>query len=68
MTMNKFFLLSLSALLLVVATARADVAPEWRNPQVNHQNREARRANFFAFEVLPISSKMFFMTSKIEMY
>ena len=50
MTMNKFYLLSLSALLLVVATARADVAPEWRNPQVNQQNREARRANFFAFE------------------
>ena len=28
----------------------ADKIPEWSNPQVNHQNREARRANFFAYE------------------
>ena len=28
----------------------ADKTPEWSNPQVNHQNREARRANFFAYE------------------
>ena len=50
MTMNKYFLLPLSALLLAVSTAKADVTQEWRNPQVNQQNREARRANFFAFE------------------
>ena len=31
-------------------TAVADNAPEWRNPQINQQNREARRANFFAYE------------------
>jgi beta-galactosidase len=48
--MNKNFLLPLSALLLAVSTAKADVTQEWRNPQVNQQNREARRANFFAFE------------------
>ena len=23
---------------------------EWRNPEKNQENREARRANFFAFE------------------
>ena len=28
----------------------ADNAPEWRNAAVNQQNREARHANFFAFE------------------
>ena len=41
------------SLLLLLATAQAqaaDVVPEWRNPAVNQQNREARRANFFAFE------------------
>ena len=30
--------------------ALADNQPEWLNPQVNQQNREARRANFFAYE------------------
>ena len=30
--------------------AVADNQPEWLNPQVNQQNREARRANFFAYE------------------
>ncbi len=28
----------------------ADTKPEWQNPLVNQQNREARRANFFAYE------------------
>ena len=37
-------------MLLGVVPAVADNAPEWRNPQVNQQNREARRANFFAYE------------------
>ena len=35
---------------LGTGSATADNAPEWRNPKVNQQNREARRANFFAFE------------------
>ena len=48
--MLKNVFLSVAALLLGTATATADNAPEWRNPQVNQQNREARRANFFAFE------------------
>lgn len=32
------------------AVAVADNAPAWKNAQLNQQNREARRANFFAFE------------------
>ncbi len=46
--MNKFALI----LLLFVATtsAAADQVPEWKNPAVNQQNRDARRANFFAYE------------------
>ena len=32
------------------ATALAGNVPEWRNPAVNQQNREPRRANFFAYE------------------
>ena len=42
--------LLLSTLLLSSATAFAAVEPAWRNPQVNQVNREARRADFFAFE------------------
>ena len=48
MTKNLFF-----ALLLAWgggSVALADNQPEWLNPQVNQQNREARRANFFAYE------------------
>ena len=41
-------------LLLMVAcsavTASAADEPVWKNPYVNQQNREARRANFFAYE------------------
>ena len=49
MTKNLFFalLLSCAAGNAVVA---ADNQPEWLNPQVNQLNREARRANFFAYE------------------
>ena len=59
--MKKYLLLPLTALLLGTVTVKADNAtphvdqtsknvPEWCNPQVNQQNREPRRANFFAFE------------------
>ena len=48
--MYKYLLLSLTSLMLGTTTAIADKAPEWRNPLVNQQNREARHANFFAFE------------------
>ena len=37
-------------MVLTAADVLADNVPEWRNPAVNQQNREARRANFFAFE------------------
>ena len=47
--MNKHFLLSF-LFLMSVGTSQAETTPEWRNPQVNQQNREARRANFFAYE------------------
>ena len=33
----------------------ADVKPEWCNPEVNQVNREARRANFFAFETADLA-------------
>ena len=33
----------------------ADVTPVWKNPEVNQQNREARRADFFAFETAELA-------------
>ena len=36
--------------LTTASAVAADITPEWRNAAVNQQNREARRANFFAFE------------------
>ena len=47
MTKNYLLLLMLG---LSMMTARAESQPEWRNAAVNQQNREARRANFFAYE------------------
>ena len=38
------------ALLASLTTYAADTPPVWRNPSVNQQNREPRRADFFAFE------------------
>ena len=35
----------------------AQKAPEWKNPAVNEINREARRANFFAFESSDLAMK-----------
>lgn len=37
-------------MLLMSLATWADNVPEWCNPQVNQQNREPRRANFFAYE------------------
>ncbi|MBQ8463787.1 MAG: beta-galactosidase [Prevotella sp.] len=42
--------LLLSVTLLTAMTALADTTPAWKNPAVNQVNREARRADFFAFE------------------
>ena len=42
--------LFLSLTCLTVVSAYAQKAPVWQDPTVNQQNREARRADFFAFE------------------
>ena len=42
--------LFLSLALLTTAQSYAAAEPEWKNPAVNQVNREARRADFFAFE------------------
>ena len=46
--MLKHFFLALA--LLTTAQGFAATEPEWKNPAVNQINREARRADFFAFE------------------
>jgi len=48
--MNKHFLLLSLMALLAVQQAQGATDPEWKNPLINQQNREARRTNFFAFE------------------
>ena len=40
------------ACLATLTTYAADTTPVWRDPSVNQQNRESRRADFFAFESL----------------
>ena len=47
--MIKQILLSLTCFVSVSANA-ADKTPVWQDPNVNQQNREVRRADFFAFE------------------
>ena len=42
---------------LTALSVSAETAPEWRNPLVNQQNREPRRANFFAFESEELAMK-----------
>ena len=44
----KKFLLAIACLTSVAAYAQK--SPVWQDPNVNQQNREARRAHFFAFE------------------
>ena len=46
--MLKHFFLALA--LMTTAQGFAAAEPEWKNPAVNQINREARRADFFAFE------------------
>ena len=48
--MTKNFLTTLVLSFSVFVAVQAAEQPEWCNPAVNQQNREARRANFFAFE------------------
>ena len=40
----------MAPLFLAASPSMAADEPEWRNPLVNQQNRELRRANFFAYE------------------
>ena len=47
---TKNLLLAMVLSLTTASAVAADNTPEWRNAAVNQQNREARRANFFAFE------------------
>ena len=42
--------LLLAIMTMATMGVAAQQAPEWKNPQVNQMNREARRAHFFAFE------------------
>ena len=46
--MKKLLLIAVACSLF--ATANAQKTPVWLDPQVNQQNREVRRAHFFAFE------------------
>ena len=48
MIMNRLFFISLA--LAATTTVMAASEPVWKNPQVNQQNREQRRADFFAYE------------------
>ena len=48
--MTKKLLSILMLLMPAMVSTAADQTPEWKNPAVNQQNREARRANFFAYE------------------
>ena len=48
--MIKNLLLTVSLSALSLTAIAADVKPVWQDPQVNQQNREVRRADFFAFE------------------
>ena len=49
--MRKYILFFMACLTVASALAAPrEKTPVWKDPQVNEQNREARRANFFAFE------------------
>ncbi|MBO6188763.1 MAG: beta-galactosidase [Prevotella sp.] len=49
--------LLLMLLLAACTHVQAVDVPEWSNPLVNQQNREARRANFFAYESEALARK-----------
>ena len=53
--MSKLLFSTLTVLCLSMSAMAADVKPEWCNPEVNQVNREARRANFFAFETADLA-------------
>ena len=51
----------LKQVMLFLAVAAASVVsavePVWKNPEVNQQNREPRRANYFAYESRALAEK-----------
>ena len=53
--MIRNLLLAISFSTLPASLLAADVTPVWKNPEVNQQNREARRADFFAFETAELA-------------
>ena len=55
-TMKRNCFLVLFSVLSALSVS-AETVPEWRNPLVNQQNREPRRANFFAFESEKLAMK-----------
>ena len=50
-------LLTLSFIVFMALGTVSAQEPVWKNPLVNQQNREARRANFFAFESEELARK-----------
>ena len=44
-------------MMMATVGVAAQQAPEWKNPQVNQMNREARRAHFFAYETQELAAK-----------
>ena len=49
--------LLLAMMMMATVGVAAQQAPEWKNPQVNQMNREARRAHFFAYETQDLAAK-----------
>ena len=54
--MTRSYLIVLFSFLTALSVS-AEGSPEWCNPLVNQQHREARRANFFAFESEALAMK-----------
>ena len=49
--------LLLAIMTMATMGVAAQQAPEWKNPQVNQINREARHAHFFAYETQELAAK-----------
>ena len=49
--------LLLAIMTMATMGVAAQQAPEWKNPQVNKMNREARHAHFFAYETQELAAK-----------
>ena len=57
MNMNKKLFVTLLLGCLALGEAVAQKAVAWNDPNLNEQNREPRRANFFAFENEALAEK-----------